>query len=266
MISLIVANIRASYRTVPVVMTWISLTVFLGAIVVIVGSRVVIAPTLAGELEVANLPGYLTLLTYGAVFIATGLNLNVFTAQPMIRDKKKHVLESVLATPVSIRRVWTARSLSVYLPGLLSGTTAGIISLAIWQAQLAGGLSSGATPNDVMVAGSAVSILGIHGIVSAFVTVPVLYLVLAFLVQLVGLGANAVTGNVIAQLSLQAVVITMVNLAMHRVVKPDSLLFILIHLGMATAGLVAVVSALGILTKERVVLSAGVEARAGAGA
>ena len=117
-----------------------------------------------------------------------------------------------------------------------------------------------------MVAGSAVSILGIHGIVSAFVTVPVLYLVLAFLVQLVGLGANAVTGNVIAQLSLQAVVITMVNLAMHRVVKPDSLLFILIHLGMATAGLVAVVSALSILTKERVVLSAGVEAGAGAGA
>jgi len=242
MITLISAGIRSTYRNMAVALTWVSLTLFLGAVVVIVGLRTVIAPAIAGELDPAKLPGYLALLTYGAVFIATGLNLNVFTAQPLIRDKKKHVLESVLATPVPVRRVWFARSLSVFLPGMLIGTAAGIVSLLIWNGQLtAHGMEVTLTP---------------VGIVVAFAIVQVLYFALSLLVHLVGLAANAVTGNVIAQISLQAIVASMVNLGIHGIVVPDSWLFVLIHVAAAAAAGIATVAALRMLTKERIVLSA----------
>ena len=232
--------------------------------VVIVGSRVVIAPTLAGELDPDMLSGYLVLLTYGAVLVATGLNLNVFTAQPMIRDKKKHILESVLATPISVRKVWVSRTLAVYFPGLCMGTAAGLVSLGIWKAQIAGfvPVAGGRHAAGLLTIDPALAALGGAGIVSAFLIVPIVYLTLALLVQLVGLSTNPVTGNVIAQVSLQAVAISMVNLGVHRIVEPGSTLFVAIHLGTAAAAGVVVLLTLRLLTKERVVLSA----RAGTGA
>jgi ABC-2 type transport system permease protein len=192
-------------------------------------------------MDPAELANYLAMATYAATFLGCGLNMNVFTAGPLIREKRQRTLESVLATPAPLRGIWAARSFAVFLPSLVVGTVVGLISFLIWYAQLTAG---GITPELPPVA-----------FVSSFAVVPIVYLALSFLAQLIGLIGDAVGVNVLSSVFFPAVLSPMSNLAGRRVIPATSWWFVLVHVGLALILTLVVFLLRGKLTKERVVLS-----------
>ena len=47
--------------------------------------------------------------------------MNVFAFQSMTKEKSRGNIESLLATPVSVKNIWVAKSLAVFIPGMVLG-------------------------------------------------------------------------------------------------------------------------------------------------
>jgi ABC-2 type transport system permease protein len=242
MIHWIRTTMRATYRNVAIVLTWLSLTISFAAVAILLVNRLLIREALSpAGLESYALANYLMMATYAATFLGCGLHMNVFTAGPLIREKRQRTLESVLATPIEIGRMWTARSLAVFIPSMIIGAVIGLISFLIWNGQL--------------VAGGITVSIPAAGFVSAFAVVPLVYLALSFLAQLIGLIGDAVGVNVISSVFFPAVLSPMSNLAGRQTVPALSWLFVLIHVALAATLGIATLLLKSKLTKERIVLS-----------
>jgi ABC-2 type transport system permease protein len=178
---------------------------------------------------------------YAAGAIVMGLNLDVYTSNNVVREKAQRLLESLLSAPVDLGQLWVARSLAVFLPGLLAcGLTSGALLLVL-QVTLVG-------PRVGWVLTPALA-------TDALALVPALYLPLTLLVVLVGLIAHPASANVIGQVVFAALVPTMIQLGARGVLYPGSRAFLLIHLALAALATTAVILLRPRLTKERVVLS-----------
>ena len=53
----------------------------------------------------------------------------VFSAYAIIMDKAKRTLESLLATPVSLRQIWLGKSLAVALPSVAIALLVSLLAL-----------------------------------------------------------------------------------------------------------------------------------------
>ena len=47
--------------------------------------------------------------------------MNVFAFQSMTREKSRGNIESLMATPLSVKDIWIAKSLAVFIPGMVLG-------------------------------------------------------------------------------------------------------------------------------------------------
>ena len=233
---------RNSYRQKAVLAVMAGLAVLLLAVLVVLVSNLAIAPLLRADApDAAAVSRYLSLLAFGAAFIGMGMNLNVFTANSLVKEKAQGLYESLLAAPVGVRRFWSAKSLAVFLPGLVLGEA---MALAVYLGV------------DLFLVAPRLGFLASPGmLVAAFVLVPILYLPLSYLVILVGLVGNPVSGNVIANVVFSGLITVLINLVARGGVSPDSPGF---ALACACVALVETVLVLALgrgLTKERVILS-----------
>ena len=184
---------------------------------------------------------YLGLIVYGSGLLAMGMNLNVFTANNLVKEKTQRLFESILAGPVEARTLWLAKSLAVFLPGLVLCETFAIVSLLGVNALIV-------TPRMGFLASPTM-------IFNGLALVPILYFPLCCLVLLVGLSANPISGNVIANVAFSALVTLVINLVARGGLDVGSSAFTLAHLALAGGvGVLVLVLQLR-LTKERVVLS-----------
>ncbi|MDY6917705.1 MAG: ABC transporter permease subunit [Chloroflexota bacterium] len=201
-----------------------------------------IAPAMEAELpDRTAMEAYLGVVVYAVCLVGLGVNLNAFGFQTMTREKSRGSMAALLATPLKASHIWTAKSLAVFLPGLVLGVVLALIALvAVNYAYFVPTLGFLFTP---WIA------------ISSFVALPLIYLSLSLLVHVIGLTGNPATGNVIVQVFLPVFAALIINLVVHGVLDAASWPFTLANLGLAVViGIIAFLLRTR-LTRERIVLS-----------
>jgi ABC-2 type transport system permease protein len=240
--TIINSSIKNNLNSKPLTVAFIGMSIMLAAGLVIFLSLMLIKPLVeAGSPERSDLELYLTLVTYTTCIICLGISLNVFAFQSMTREKARGNIESLLATPLKIKDIWIAKSLAIFLPGLVLGVVLGVI---------------------VMVAINYIYFVPVAGFIftpwiaiTCFLAAPLIYLCLSLLTHLVGLFNKTANGNIIAQISLPVILSLMINLMLHHVVDAASWSFTLLNLGLALLIFIVTLVLLPRLGVERVVLS-----------
>lgn len=201
-----------------------------------------VAPAMEAEIiDVHMLEVYLTIIVYSSCLIGLGVNMNVFAFQTMTREKSRGNMATLLATPLDVRHIWIAKSLAIYIPGLLLGEVLAVISLI--------------AVNYVYFVPEVGFLFTPWMAVSGFLAAPLVYLGLSLLVHLIGLTGKPATGNVIVQVFLPVFASLMINLGVRSVLDAASWPFAVTNIGVALA--IAVIAFLlrPRLTRERIVLS-----------
>jgi hypothetical protein len=201
-----------------------------------------IAPAMAAETpDRPALEMYLSLIVFAASLIGLGVNLNVFGFQTMTREKSRGNIVALLATPLKTSHIWIAKSLAVFMPGLVMGEVFALISLlAVNYIYFVPRIGFLVTP---------------WIIVTSFVALPLIYLSLSLLVHLIGLTGKPATGNVIVQIFLPVFASLMINLGVRHILEAASWSFALANFGLAAVIGVIVILLRPRLTRERIVLS-----------
>jgi ABC-2 type transport system permease protein len=240
--SIITTSIRNNLRLKAATITSISVILICAIGVALIFCLLFIAPEMEAELpDRSKLEVYLSLVMYITCLIAVGVNLNAFAFQSMTREKSRGIIESLLATPLKVKNIWIAKSLAVFLPGLVLGEAFTFITLiAVNYIYFVPQIGFLVTP---------------WIIITSFVAVPLIYLCLSLLVHLIGLAGRPATGNVIIQVFLPVIITLMINLIVRNILDAASWPFSLANLGIAAAVGIIVIFLRPRLTRERIVLS-----------
>ncbi|MHB1346486.1 MAG: hypothetical protein ACYCXK_03245 [Candidatus Humimicrobiaceae bacterium] len=184
---------------------------------------------------------YLSLIMYTTFIICLGMNMNVFAFQSMTKEKSRGNIESLLATPLGVKNIWIAKSLAVFLPGMVLGEILTLASMLI--------------VNYIYFVPKIGFVYSLWIGLSSFFAAPLVYLCLSFLVHLIGLTGNPATGNVIIQIFLPVILSLMINLMLRGVLDAGSWSFSFANFGIAFAIAIIIVILMPRITKERMVLS-----------
>ena len=242
LVPLIGANLRNGYRNKAALGVMLAFSLFfIVGFVALIYALAILPQLKSTKPDASVVSRYLALLAFGGGFIAMGMNLNVFTANSLVKEKAQRIYESILGGPVGVREFWLAKSLAIFLPGL---AFCEFVSIAILLG--VGGLLIG--PG----LGPLVSPMMLFNVLAL---IPILYLPLGCLVILVGLVGNPVSGNVIANIAFSALITVAINLVTRGGVDMRSPAFAAWSLSLALAvGILVLVLQLR-LSKERIVLS-----------
>jgi len=184
---------------------------------------------------------FLGLILYSTCFMGVGINLNSFAFQSITREKARGNLESLMATTLNIKDLWMAKSIAVFLPGLIVGEALTLIMLFAL--------------NYIYFIPVTGFIITPWIIISSFITVPLIYFFLSLLVHLIGYTGKPATGNVIIQVFLPVFVSLMINLIVREVINAASWQFSLINFGIAAVIGLIILILQSRLTREKIILS-----------
>jgi hypothetical protein len=146
-----------------------------------------------------------------------------------------------MATPLSIKDIWIAKSLAVFIPGMVLGE---ILTLAALLAV------------NYIYFVPKIGFIYTHWMaLSSFLAVPLIYLCLSFLVHLIGLTGKPSTSNVVVQIFLPIVPTLMINLTIRHILDATSWPFTLANFGLAAIIAFIVIFLQPRITRERIVLS-----------
>jgi ABC-type Na+ efflux pump permease subunit len=218
------------------------------AIICIIGVTVLfITQFILPELKKASpdqlsLENFLGLVLFITSFCCVGIYSSVFTAQTLIREKARGNIQALLATPVSAGNICLGKTLGAFIPGfLLCIPITAIMLLFI---------------NLVYLAPTTGFIITPWMMFSSLIAVPLVFLSLTLLVNLVGMTGKATTGNIIAQVPL-ATIGGLMNYLAQTIsgASAGSWLFTVILLGIAGIFGILVLIFRPKLTAERIILS-----------
>ncbi|WP_158542985.1 ABC transporter permease [Phytoactinopolyspora halophila] len=239
--AIIGANLRNILQSGALVMVFAGIAVICAAVVAVIAGSFIFSPAVEdGDTTATELGNYLGLISYATTVIITGASFTVLFTVPLLREKTRGTLESLLATPVSVRQVWTARSVALFVPGAVIG---GVLGLGMMLFLMTAYLSD----VDVVVNG--------YLVVATFVVVPLIYLALSALMHLVGLLGRVTSGNVIAVIFLPGFSSVMLRLAGRAGVDVESWPFLTINIACGLVLFMLIMIFRHKLTKERIVLS-----------
>ena len=242
-IGLITLNsIKNNLRSKIVLIVYIAVTIICVLGVTIAFCLFLIAPEMKTELpDRSTLELYLGVIMYSTCFMSLGVNLNSFAFQSMTREKSRGNIESLLATPLEVKNIWIAKSIAIFLPGLILGEFLTLIALV--------------AINYIYFVPVIGFILNPWLAVNSFLAAPLIYLCLGLLVYFIGLTGKPATGNIIAQVFLSVMIPLMINLAIRHIIDITSWSFTLINLGIAAAAIIPIIFLQPRLIREKIVLS-----------
>jgi ABC-type Na+ efflux pump permease subunit len=240
--TLMITNIKNNLRSKAFTLSLIFITLGLVAVIDVFGSIFILKPALEeSPIDKSQIAEYLSLMLFATSILAMGISINVFTAQPLVKEKTQGIIESLLVTPLRATDIWFAKSFAVYLPGLIFSWIVTLISLIVI--------------NVALIMSEIGFLINIWMILSSFVGVPLIYLFLTLLVHLVGLTSNPISGNVIAQVFLPAYATIIINLGIRTELDTSSWFFFLINLIIAIVVGITVIVLKQNITKEKIILS-----------
>ena len=236
-ISLITINsIRNNLKSKALIIVFVCITLMIAVGLALFFCLLLITPAMNALVpDRPQLELYLSLIMYTTCFICLGINMNVFAFQSMTREK------SLMATPLSLKDIWIAKSLAVFIPGMVLGE---ILSLA------------------ALLAVNYIYFVPKIGFVytrwiglSSFLAVPLIYLCLSLLAHLIGLTGKPANSNIVIQIFLPIVLTLMINLAIRNILDAASWTFTLANFGIAAVIAIIVIFLQPRITRERIVLS-----------
>jgi len=239
----ITTSIRNNLRSRTLLIVFIGLGVMLALAVALCISLLIIAPTVEENLPdmESDLELYLGSIMYCASLFGVGICINVFAASSMTREKSRGNIESLLATPLKVKGIWLAKSLAVFLPGLVLAEVLTAIALV--------------AINYIYFVPEIGFLINPWIAISSFVMVPLMYFCISLLTHLIGLTGSPNTANAVVQVFLPLILALMMNLGLRETLDMTSWHFTLINLGIAAVIGIVVVLLYPRLTKERIVLS-----------
>ena len=238
----ILNSIKNNLRLKIVLIVYIAVTIMCVLGITIALSLFLIAPEMKkGMPDKSKLELYLGLIMYSTCFISLGINLNSFGFQSMTREKSRGNIESLLATPLEAKSIWIAKSIAIFIPGLILGEVLTLITLI--------------AVNYIYFVPEIGFIFNPWLAVSSFLAAPLIYLCLSLLIHFIGLTGKPATGNIIVQIFLPVMISLMINLAVRNILDITSWSFTLANLGIAVLIAIIVIFLLPRLTRERIVLS-----------
>lgn len=235
-------SIRNNLKSKALTIVFVCITLMIASGLTLFFCLLLIAPAMnTSAPDKIQLELYLSLIMYTTCLICLGINMNVFAFQSMTKEKSRGNIESLLATPLSIKGIWIAKSLAVFIPGLVLGEILTFVSMLV--------------VNYIYFVPK-VGFIYTHWIgLNSFLVVPLIYLCLSFLVHLIGLTGKPVTGNIIVQIFLPVSLNLMINLILRHVLDAASWSFTLANFGMAAVIIIIVIFLQPRITRERIVLS-----------
>ena len=226
----------------------ISIAILVGVVLIcVIGLLVAFCLLLIGPAMEQNMPDrsllemYLGLTLFAVCLIGLGVNMNGFAFQTMTREKARGNINGLLATPLEPGHIWIGKSVAVFLPGLILGEVLAVISLLV--------------VNFIYFVPVTGFLLNPWIALSGFVAVPLIYISLSLLVQLIGLTGRPATGNVIVQIFLPVYASLMINLGVRDVLDVTSWQFTMANIGVAVVAGIVVVLLRTRLSRENIVLS-----------
>ena len=237
------ASIRNNLRSRNLTIIFVGLGVMFATALALCFSILGISPAIeeGGPNMRSDLELYLGLIMYLCCLIGVGISINVFTVPSMTKEKTRGNIESLLATPLKAKGIWLAKSLAIFLPGLVLGEVFTAIALvAINYIYIVPEIGFLITPPIAL---------------SSFLMVPIMYLCLSLLAHLVGLTGAPQSGHVVVHAFLPAMLALAINLSGQTGLGITSWLFTLTNLGIAVVLGIVVAFLYPRLTKERMVLS-----------
>ncbi|MCJ7665221.1 MAG: hypothetical protein MUO59_00620 [Actinobacteria bacterium] len=239
---IIVTSIRNNLQLKYVTIIFIVLTLMLVAGIALALCLLLIAPAMDVESPDRNkLELYLGLIMYSTCLIGLGINLNSFAFQSMVREKSRGNIQSLLATTLKVKDIWIAKSLALFIPGLVMGEVLAFIVLIV--------------VNYIYFVPTIGFLFNPWIAISSFLIVPLIYLCLGLLVHLIGLTGKPANGNVIAQIFLPIATSLMINLSVHNILDITSWSFALANIGIVAIFIIIIIILRFRLTKERIILS-----------
>lgn len=235
-------NMKNNMRSRALTIIFIIITLMLSAGLALLFSLVFISPEIkSASPDRVKLETYLSLILHTTCFISLGINTNIFSFESMVKEKSKGNIESLLATPFRPVEIWIGKSLAVFAPGFILGEILTFIVLvAINLIYFIPGFGFLIPPWVIL---------------SSFIGVPLVYLALIFLVNLISLTGKPASGNIVTQIFLPAGLTLEINLIVRDFFIADSWPMFIINTGMAVVMLVIILFLIYRLTRERIILS-----------
>ncbi len=231
-------NIRFKIPLIVYIIVTLFCVVGVSAIFIIIS----ILPEIKKETpDIASLELFLSIIIYTICTIGIGVNLNAFAFHSITREKASGNIESLLATPLKAESIWIARSIAIFIPGLVVGELLTVLAVI--------------TINYIYFIPEIGFILNPWAAVSSFIIVPLVFLGLSFLSHLIGLTGRAASANIIVHIFLPVFVNVMINLSIHNVLEITSWTFAAANFGVAAAIFIISIFLKGRLKNERIVLS-----------
>jgi ABC-2 type transport system permease protein len=239
---ILTASIRNNLRSKVLNIVVLSVVILCVIGLAITFCLVLIAPSMnSAEPDKADLTSYLSMIMCVTCLLGLGVNMNASAFQTMTREKSRGNIESLLATPVQPEGIWIAKSLAVFLPGLVIGEIFTLIVLLVI--------------NYVYFVPEIGFLINPWMVISNFIALPLVYLGLSLLVHLIGLTGKPANGNVIVQIFLPVFVALIINLIVRSALDAGSWTFTLIIFGLAAVLGIIIRLLYSRLAKERIVLS-----------
>lgn len=238
---LIITGIRNNLR-----FKIVTITVYFGVTLMIVAALAaffgifLITPEInEASPDKAKLELYLGLIMYSACILGLGINLNSLGWISMTREKSRGNIQSLLATTLKVKDIWIAKSLALFIPGLILGELLTLIVLIVG--------------NYIYFVPTIGFLFNPWIAVISFLIVPIIYFCLGLLVYLIGLTGKPANGMLIAQIFLPIILSGMINIMLRLDVT--LWLFAMANIGIAAVVAIIVIFLQFRLSKERIVLS-----------
>jgi len=235
-------SVRNNLKSKALTVVFVCVTLMIAAGLALFFCLLLITPAMHASIpDRTQLELYLSLIMYTTCLICLGINLNVFAFQSMTKEKSRGNIESLMATPVNVKSIWIAKSLAVFIPGMVLGE---ILTFAALLAV-----------NYIYFVHRIGFIYSYWIGLNSFLVIPLIYLCLSFLVHLIGLTGKPATGNVVVQLFLPVATTLMINLILRHILDAASWPFTLANFGIAAVIIIIIIFLQPRITRERIILS-----------
>lgn len=235
-------NLKNIFQSPALVIVYFGTALLSTIVIGLIGYVSVMKPAIESGYATSEMLSYmLGVIGYCTAFIVTGICYSTLFSTPLMRDKIHGNIESLLATPTSVKLVWFAKTIALFIPGFVMGIAFSLGLMTII--------------NVFYLSPDYEFMFNPWIMACTYLVLPLVFFALSLLMNLVGLIGRAMDGGVIGIIFVSGVPILVINLLARNITNGNSWPFLVVNL--ALAGVLLVVSRIcrGMLQTERVVLS-----------
>jgi len=237
MCSIIRINIKNNLQSLALAGVYLMISIICSLVIGVIGVKAINPIIKTGKMNSEMFSYIIGVLAYSTAVIVAGINYSILFGTPFTREKVRGNIESLLASGTSVKKVWFAKSIALFIPGFIMQIifSFGIIAFG----------------NLFYASHGYKFILNTSLIISTYIAIPVMYFGLSLIMNIIGL-----LGKVADAVPISIILVAGVPAVMIRVAfKSSPNIFLILNLALAFILIVLSIVFGNKLKAERVVLS-----------